>query len=126
MVKYFLSSLLSSLAPQPVVTVNASSIRLPALSPYNDVILTCNGALPVPQASLTASLVFTWLMGSQDVTSFMMTTSSTTSTITREETTPSVFNYTCWFAVNVAGDPPYQSEADTNVVVTGKQQQCMQ
>ena len=103
------------------MTVNASSIRLPALSPYNDVILTCNAALPVPQASLTASLAFTWLMGSQDVTDSTMTTSSTISILTREETTPSVFNYTCRFAVNVAADPPYQSEADTNVVVTGKQ-----
>ena len=73
----------------------------------------------MPQASLTASLVFTWLMGSQDVTGSTMTTSSTISILTREETTPSVFNYTCRFAVNVAGDPPYQGEVDTNVVVTG-------
>ena len=58
-------------------------------------------------------------MGSQNVTGSSTTTGLTTSTLTREETTPSVFNYACRFAVNVAGDPSYQSEADTNVVVTG-------
>ena len=107
-------------APQPIVTVNATAIRLPALSPYNDVILACNAALPVSPAALTASLVFTWLMGTQDVTGSSTTSSSTTSTLTRVETTPSVFNYTCRFTVNVAGDPPYQSEANTNIVVTGR------
>ena len=107
-------------APTPNVSLSSTTVRLPSVSPYNTLTLTCTATLPVPRDMLTASLSFTWLKGSDDVTSSSSSSDPLTSTLTRQETTPSTFTYTCRYSVVVSGDTPYTADTSATVTVTGE------
>ena len=107
-------------APTPCVSLSSTTVRLPSVSPYNTLTLTCTATLPVPRDMLTASLSFTWLKGSSDVTSSSSSSDPLTSTLTRQETTPSTLTYTCRYSVVVSGDTPYTADTSATVTVTGE------
>ena len=107
-------------APTPNVSLSSTTVRLPSVSPYNTLTLTCTATLPVSRDMLTASLSFTWLKGSDDVTSSSSSSDPLTSTLTRQETTPSTFTYTCRYSVVVSGDTPYTADTSATVTVTGE------
>ena len=108
-------------APTPNVSLNSTTVHLPSVSPYNTLTLTCTATLPVPHDMLTASLSFTWLKGSDDVTSSSSSSSDPlNSTLTRQETTPSTLTYTCRYSVVVSGDTPYTADTSATVTVTGE------
>ena len=121
---YFFPSSLPPLSPPPAPTPNVSisstTVRLPSVSPYNTLTLTCTATLPVPRDALHASLSFTWLKGSDDVTSSSSSSDPLTSTLTRQETTPSTLTYTCRYNVVVSGDTPYTADTSATVTVTGE------
>ena len=107
-------------APTPNVSLSSTTVRLPSISPYNNLTLTCTATLPVPRDMLTASLSFKWLKGSDDVTSSSSSSDPLTSTLTRQETTPSTLTYTCRYSVVVSGDTPYTADTSATVTVTGE------
>ena len=107
-------------APTPNVSLCSTTVHLPFVSPYNTLTLTCTATLPVPHDMLTASLSFTWLKGSDDVTSSSSSSDPLTSTLTRQETTPSTLTYTCRYNVVVSGDTPYTADTSATVTVTGE------
>ena len=107
-------------APTPNVSLSSTTVRLPSVSPYNNLTLICTATLPVPRDMLTASLSFTWLKGSDDVTSFSSSSVPLTSTLTRQETIPSTLTYTCRYSVVVSGDTPYTADTSATVTVTGE------
>ena len=107
-------------APTPNVSLSSTTVRLPSVSPYNTLTLTCTATLPVPRDMLTASLSFTWLKGSDDVTSSSSSSDPLTSTFIRQETTPATLTYTCRYSVEVSGDTPYTADTSATVTVTGE------
>ena len=87
--------------------------------PYNTLSLFCNASLPLPPSQLNATLTFTWLKDSEDVTSSSSST-TLTSVLTREENVTGSFSYTCRYSVVVLGDDPYTAEASAAITVTSK------